>query len=345
MSSPSSSSSSSSASIRDLCSCRAAPARRRVLAAAALALAAPWAVAQSDYPSKPIRFVVGYPPGGSVDMAARVVADALAVRLRVATVVDNQGGAAGAIAAQRVVNSPADGYTLLVGSSNEMAATGLVNTAQRYDPRKDFTPIGLIATAPVLLVAGPKAGMKTLGEFVDTTKRNPGKFSYGSSGVGSTLHFAGELIKQRAGLFMTHIPYRGVAPLTSDLAGGNLELAMISPTAALPFIQSGRLVPLGVTSAKRTALLPDVPTLGEHPLLKGYAMEGWFALAAPRNLPPEIQQKLSGALQAVLQQPDVRRRIEESGSVIATRKEDLALRIREDMVQYGKLVDFAHMRD
>lgn len=319
--------------------------RRRAIAATVLALAAPWAAAQSDYPSKPIRFVVGYPPGGSVDMAARVVADALGARLQTPVVVDNQGGAAGAIAAQRVVNSAPDGYTLLVGSSNEMAATGLVNRAQKYDPQKDFTPIGLIATAPVLLVAGPKAGVKTLGEFVDVAKRNPGKFSYGSSGVGSTLHFAGELIKQRAGIFMTHIPYRGVAPLTSDLAGGNIELAIISPTAALPFIQSGRLYPLGVSSAKRMALLPNVPTLGEHPLLKDYVLTGWFALAGPKNLPPEITQKLTLALQAVLQQPDVRRRIEESGSVIATGKEDLGRLIRDDMVQYGKLVDFAHVKD
>ena len=313
-----------------------------VLASAALVSTA-WA--QADYPAKPIRIVVGYPPGGSVDIAARIVADGLGPRLHTAIVIDNQGGAAGAIAAQRVASAVPDGYTLLVGANNELAATGMVNPAQKYDPQKDFTPVGLINTAPVLLVAGPKAGVKTLNEFVDTAKRNPGKFSYGSSGVGSILHFAGELIKERAGIFMTHIPYRGTAPLTSDLAGGNIEFAMISPAAANPFIQSGRLIPLGVSSAKRTAAYPNVPALGEHPLLKGYEMVGWFALVGPRGLPPEVTHKLATALQATLQDPATRKRLEDVSMVPATGKEDVGAMIRTDVAQYRKLVDFAHMKD
>lgn len=324
------------------------PSSRRgavaALSAAALALAMP-ALADAPYPSKPIKLVVGYAPGGSVDMAARVVADLLAARLGTSVVVDNQAGAAGAVAAQRVVNSPADGYTLLAGSSNEMAATALVNPAQKYDPQKDLTPIGLIATAPMLLAASPKTQVRSLAEFIDTVKRNPGKHSYGSSGVGSTLHFAGELVKQRAGLFMTHIPYRGTAPLTTELVTGTLDFAILSPTAAAPFIQSGRIVPLGISSAKRSPALPQVPALGEHPLLKGYDLTGWFALAAPRNLPPDIAQRLRAALQAGLQDPAVRRRLEEGGAVPATGNEDLARLIREDTDKYAALVKFANMRD
>lgn len=324
------------------------PSSRRgavaALSAAALALAMP-ALADAPYPSKPIKLVVGYAPGGSVDMAARVVADLLAARLGTSVVVDNQAGAAGAVAAQRVVNSPADGYTLLAGSSNEMAATALVNPAQKYDPQKDLTPIGLIATAPVLLAASPKTQVRSLAEFIDTVKRNPGKHSYGSSGVGSTLHFAGELLKQRAGLFMTHIPYRGTAPLTTELVAGTLDFAIISPTAAAPFIQSGRIVPLGISSAKRSPALPQVPALGEHPLLKGYDLTGWFALAAPRNLPPDVAQRLRAALQAGLQDLAVRRRLEEGGAVPATGNEDLARLIREDTGKYAALVKFANMRD
>lgn len=321
--------------------------RRAALAAlmfGAATVAVP-ALAQTPYPTKPIKLVVGYAPGGSVDMAARVVADVLAAKLGTTVVVDNQPGAAGVLAAQRVVSSPADGYTLLAGSSNEMAATALVNPAQKYDPQKDLTPIGVIATAPVLLVAGTKANVKTLAEFIDLVKRNPGKYSYGSSGVGSTLHFAGELIKQRAGIFLTHIPYRGTAPLTTDLVGGALDFAIVSPTAAAPFIQSGRIVPLAITSAKRSPALPNVPTLGEHPLLKGYDLSGWFALAAPRNLPPEIAQRLRTALQAGLQDPAIRRRLEEGGTVPATGNEDLAWVIREDSGKYAELVKFANMRD
>ncbi len=321
--------------------------RRAALAAlmfGAATVAVP-ALAQTPYPTKPIKLVVGYAPGGSVDMAARVVADVLAAKLGTTVVVDNQPGAAGVLAAQRVVSSPADGYTLLAGSSNEMAATALVNPAQKYDPQKDLTPIGVIATAPVLLVAGTKANVKTLAEFIDLVKRNPGKYSYGSSGVGSTLHFAGELIKQRAGIFLTHIPYRGTAPLTTDLVGGALDFAIVSPTAAAPFIQSGRIVPLAITSAKRSPALPNVPTLGEHPLLKGYDLSGWFALAAPRNLPPEIAQRLRTALQAGLQDPAIPRRLEEGGTVPATGNEDLAWVIREDSGKYAELVKFANMRD
>lgn len=327
---------------------RSAPVRRRLaLAALGLVTSAPLTsvFAQPAFPSKPIKLVVGYAPGGAVDMAARVVADMLAAKLGGTVVVDNVAGAAGVVAAQRVVNSPADGHTLMVGSSNELAATGLVNPAQKYDPLTDFTPVGLVATAPVLLVAGPKMGVKNLDEFFALVKRHPGKFSYGSSGVGSTLHFAGELVKQRAGVFMTHIPYRGTAALTSDLVGGSLDFAIVSPTAAAPFLQSQRFTALGVSSAKRFPTLPNVPALGEHPHLKGYELSGWFALAAPKGLPADITQRLNAALKAGLADPVFRRRLEDGSALPATGGEDMARVMREDMDKYRQLVKFANMRD
>lgn len=303
------------------------------------------ALAQVDYPSKPIKIVVGYPAGGSVDQVGRLVGDALAARLKGSVVIDNQGGAAGAIAAQRVVSSPADGYTLLMGSSNELVATRLVNPAQRYDARKDLQAIGLVATAPVLLVASTQLGVRSLAEFIDLAKRNPGKFSYGSSGVGSTLHFAGEAFKQRAGVFMTHIPYRGVAPLTADLAGGTLDAAVISPTAALPFLQSGRLVALGGSGAQRIQALPQVPALAEHPSLKGFELVGWFALMAPKGLPADVSQKLQTALQDVIKDPAVRKKLEDAGMVMAAGHDDLGRFMQEENAKYEKLVRFANMRD
>jgi tripartite-type tricarboxylate transporter receptor subunit TctC len=314
------------------------------LGATAFSVAAP-AFAQGSYPAKQIKLLVGYAPGGSVDMAARVAADILTAKLGATVVVENVAGAAGVVAAQRAVSSPADGYTLLAGSSNEMAATALVNPAQRYDPLKDLTPVGLIATAPVLLVASPKTGVKNLAEFIALAKRNPGKYSYGSSGVGSTLHFAGELLKQRAGIFVTHIPYRGTAPLTSDLVGGTLDFAIMSPTAAAPFLQGGRIVPLGISSDKRFPTLPQVPALAEHPQLKGYELTGWFALAGPKDLPAPIIQSLRAALQAGLADPAIRRRLEEGGSIPGTGKEDLARIMREDTAKYASLVKFANMRE
>jgi len=331
---------------------RSATARLRRLSTLGMALAltlaaaaAGPAAAQADYPTKPVKFVIGYPAGGSVDLVGRVVGDAMAARMKGVVVVDNQGGAAGAIAAQRVAAAPADGYALLVGSSNELVATRLVNPAQKYDGRKDFAPIGLVATSPLVLAAGPRLGVKNLAEFVELASRNPGKYSYGSSGVGSTLHFAGELFKQRAGVFMAHIPYRGVAPLTSDLAGGSLDLAVLSPTAAIPFIQSGRIVPLAATSGQRIAALPQVPAMAEHPQLKGYELVGWFALMAPRGLPPEIAQRLSAALQDTLRDPGVRKKLEDAGMVPATGREDLARFIGEETVKYEKLAQFANVRE
>lgn len=321
---------------------------RRLTLAALGATAITYAMpvrAQAYYPSRPIKLVVGYAPGGSVDMAARVAADILTSKLGATVVVENVSGAAGVLAAQRVASSEADGYTLLVGSSNEMAATGVVNPAQKYDPIRDFTPLGLIATSPVLLVAGPKINVKSFDEFLALVKRNPGKFSYGSSGVGSTLHFAGEMLKQRANLFMTHIPYRGTATLTSDLVGGLIEFAMISPTAAAPFIQSNRIAALGVSSSKRFPALPKVPALGEHPQLKGYDFSGFFALAAPKGAPPEIARRLTAALKAGLGEEAVRRRLEDGGTTPASGSEDMARVMREDLDKYKQLVKFANMRD
>ncbi len=322
-------------------------ARRVVLGAlgASAALWAAQALAQSPYPSKPIKVVVGYAPGGSVDMAARTVADMLAAKLNATVVVENLPGASGVLAAQKVVSSPADGYTLLVGSSNEMAATAMVNPAQKYDPLKDLTPIGLVATAPVLLVASKKLPVNNLDEFIELVKRNPGKYSYGSSGVGSTLHFAGELVKQRAGLFMTHIPYRGTAAISSDLVGGALDFGFMSPTAAASFIQSGRITALGVTSATRLPSLPQVPALGEHPKLKNYDLSGWFALAAPRGLPPGIASGLKDVLDKGLGDEAYRRRLEMGGATPVSSKTDLTQVIKTDMAKYAELVKFANMRE
>ena len=326
----------------------AAPVRRRfALTALGLAATGLWAPAwaQPAYPSKPIKLVVGYAPGGSVDMAARVVADILTAKLGATVVVDNVPGAAGVVAAQRVVSSVADGYTLLLGSSNEMAATSQVNAAQKYDPLTDLTPVGLVAHAPVLLVAGPQMKVKNIDEFIALVKARPGNYSYGSSGVGSTLHFAGELVKQRAGVFMTHIPYRGTAALISDLVGGSLDFAVVSPTAAAPFLQNQRFTALGITSAKRFPSLPQVPALGEHPLLKGYELTGWFALAGPKGLPPEIAQRLNAALKAGLVDTSYSHRLENGGAIPATGGEDLGQVMRTDLAKYKQLVKFANMRD
>ena len=303
------------------------------------------ALSQTDsYPIKPITLVVGYPPGGSTDLTGRTIGGELAKRLGVPVVIENIGGAGGAIGAQKVANAAPDGYTLLAGANNEIAISRLVSAAVKYQI-KDFTPIGLIASQPLVLVASTNSGVKNMDQFISVVKSNPGKYSYGSSGVGTSLHLAGEMVKDQGGLFMTHIPYRGVAPLASDLVGNNIDFAVFVLSSGLPHIKSGRVVPLGTTEAKRSAITPDIPALAEHPKLKGIDINVWFALMGPANLPEAVRSKLKKALAESLQSPDLRKKLEESGSAIAPQSVDMAKFLKDETAKYQRIVDFAKIKE
>ena len=255
-------------------------------------------------------------------------------------VIENLGGAGGAIGAQKVASAAPDGYTLLVGANNEVAISKLVTKTTRYD-LKDFTPIGLIASQPMVLVASPTAGVKNLDEFLAKVKAAPGKFSYGSSGVGTALHLAGEMVKERAGLFMTHIPYRGVAPLTTDLVGGNLDYGVFVLSSGLPHIKSGKVVALGTTEAKRSPLTADIPALGEHKALKGIDIGSWFVLMGPARLPDAVVARLKTALAESLKSPDFRKKMEASGSTVAAPGGDIGPFLQAEVAKYQKIVQFA----
>jgi tripartite-type tricarboxylate transporter receptor subunit TctC len=296
------------------------------------------------YPSKPITLVVGYPPGGSTDLTGRALGLELSQRLGVPVVIENVGGAGGAIGAQKVANAAPDGYTLLVGANNEVAISRLVNPSVRYD-LKDFTPIGLVASQPLVLVASPAAGVKNANDLLALLKKNPGKFSYGSSGVGTSLHLAGEMVKQQGGVFMTHVPYRGVAPLTNDLLGGNIEFGMFVLSSALPYIRNGKMVALGTTEAKRSAITPDLPALGESPALKGLDIGVWFALLGPAKLPEPVQARLKKALADILQSPDFRKKMEASSSVVPGGPVDLDRFLVSETAKYQKIVQFANIKE
>jgi tripartite-type tricarboxylate transporter receptor subunit TctC len=254
------------------------------------------------------------------------------------------GGAGGAIGAQKVLAAAPDGYTLLVGASNEIAINRLVSSSVRYH-WQDFTPIGLIASQPMVLVASPATGVRNVDEFVRLVKSRPGKFSYGSSGVGTALHLAGEMVKEQAGLFMTHIPYRGVAPLTSDLVGNSIEFGVLVLSSGLPHIRSGKLVALGTTEKARSRVTPDIPALAEHPVLGRTDIGSWFALMGPGRLPEPIQARLRKALADALQDPELRGRLESSGSTVAQGPVDMARFLREETVKYQRIVDFARIRE
>lgn len=323
-----------------------APLRRALLAGAALlAAASPAAFAQAPaYPSKPITIVVGYPPGGSTDLTGRAVGAELSNRLGVPVVIENLGGAGGAIGAQKVASSAPDGYTLLVGANNEIAINKLVTKKVKYDI-KDFTAIGLVASQPLVLVAGTHTGVKNIAEFTERVRKNPGKFSYGSSGVGTSLHLAGEMIKEQGGLFMTHIPYRGVAPLTNDLVGNNLEFGVFVLSSGLPHIKSGKVVALGTTEARRSAAAPDIPALAESAQYRNVDIGTWFALMAPANLPRPVAERLKKALNETLESPDFRKRMEASGSTVASTNVDVDQFLAAEVAKYKKIIEFARIEE
>jgi len=302
-------------------------------------------LAQPDsYPSKPITIVVGYPAGGSTDLTGRLLGVELSRKLGVPVVIDNVGGAGGAIGAQKVANATADGYTLLVGASNEIAISRLVSSAVKYDI-KDFTSIGLIATQPMVLVASQKSGVKTVEQFLRQVSQNPGKYSYGSSGVGTALHLAGEMVKDQGGLFMTHIPYRGVAPLANDLLGNNIDFGVFVMSSGLPHIRSGKVVALGTTEARRTPLTADIPALAETPKLKGIDINIWFALMGPARMPESVVAKLKTALSESLQAVELRKKLEDSGSTVSPLNVDMPRFLTQEAAKYQRIVDFAKIKE
>ncbi|CAA2107394.1 Bug family tripartite tricarboxylate transporter substrate binding protein [Variovorax paradoxus] len=314
------------------------------LALALCGLAAQAPALADTYPSKPITLVVGYPPGGSTDLTGRALGVELSHRLGVPVIIDNIGGAGGAIGAQKVANAAPDGYTLLAGANNEIAINRLVNASVRYEP-KDFTPIGLIASQPLVLVAAPGAGVKNTGEFIALLKKNPGKYSYGSSGVGTSLHLAGEMVKQQGGVAMTHVPYRGVAPLTNDLLGGNIDFGVFVLSSALPYIRSGKMVALGTTEAKRSAITPDLPALGETPALQRMDIGVWFALMGPAKLPEPVVARLRKALDETLQSPDFRKKMEATSSVVPLAPLDIERFLVTETAKYRDIVQFANIKE
>ncbi len=311
----------------------------------ALAAAVGPAFAQDAYPNKPITVVVGYPPGGSTDLTGRAVADQLGKKLGVPVVVENVGGAGGAIGAMKVAKAAPDGYTLLLGANNEIAINKLITPATVKYSYRDFTPVGLVASQPMVLVAAAGKGVKNAEQFLDAVKARPGQFSYGSSGVGTALHLAGEMVKEQGGLFMTHIPYRGVAPLTIDLVGGALDYGVFVLSSGLPHIRSGKVVALGLTQKTRSPAAPDIPALAEVPKLKNMDIDVWFALMAPPQLPAPILARLRAALNETLQAPEFRRKLEESGSTIAPPNVDMDRFLAQESAKYQKIVDFAKIKE
>lgn len=282
-----------------------------LLLSAAIVTGAP-ALAQADYPSKPVRIVVPFAAGGTTDITARVIADELTKALKQSVVVDNKGGAGGNIGAGDVARSAPDGYTFLMGTPGTQAINQFLYPKMPYDTGKDFAPVSFVVRVPNVLVVNPSVGAKNLAELISVAKAKPGALSYGSPGNGTTGHLSTELFKSGAKIFVTHIPYRGSGPMLVDLMGGQVQMAIDNLPSAMPHIKAGKLIALGVTGEKRSAQLPDVPTIAS--ILPGYAAESWFVLMAPAGTPPAIVNKVSAEVDKILKKPEVIERFKGLGA-------------------------------
>lgn len=289
--------------------------RRAALALAGLAVAAPASAQQAGgwRPERPLRIIVPFAAGGSTDVTTRIIAEQLAGRLGQGVVVENRAGAGGNIGVEYVARAAPDGYTLVMGTSSTHAASAALHRSLPFDPARDFAPVALVSYVPNVLVVPTSMPVRSVQEFVAHAKANPGRLSYGSAGSGSSHHLAASLLSVRTGIETVHVPYRGGAPAMTDLLAGQLQF-MVSPIIeAVAHIRAERLCPLGVTTAERMPLLPDVPAIGEA--LPGYRMATWLGLFAPAGTPASAVETISAAVDSILRDPTVRARMLELGSV------------------------------
>ncbi len=316
--------------------------RRRLLPATLLALAcltAPSAWAQAgNWPNKPVRIVVPFPPGGTTDILARAVAPELTKAFGQSFVVENRAGAGGNLGADIVAKSPNDGYTLLMGTVGTHGINRALYDKLPFDPIKDFAPVTLVAAVPnVMVVNADKAramGINSVQDFIRHAKANPGRLNMASSGNGTSIHLAGELFKNKTGIFMVHFPYRGSSPALLDLMGGNMDVMFDNLPSSMGHIRSGKLKALAVTSNQRSSALPDVPTVEEAAQLKGFEASSWFGLLAPAGTSPEIVSRIQKEVARALNDPALKEKLQAQGAIPSGNTPQ----------EFAKLIDAEHTK-
>lgn len=319
------------------------PSRRNVLQALAAGAASLSLPSFAAWPDKPIRIVVTFPAGGASDIVARVLGEQLGHKLGQAVVVDNRPGAGGSIGGLLVTQAPADGYTLMLSNSTPISIGPFALERQPYDPVEGFTHIALIGSAPCVVMANPKSGIKSMADLEAAAKK-AGRLDFGSGGPASIGHIYGELMKNSLGLNMVHVPYRGGAPMTTDLIAGVVPVGIDVLTAFVPYFKSGQLVPLAVTSATRSALVPDVPTVVEAGYRK-LVLDNFFGLSGPPKMPADIVARLNTACNEILAQPEVRKKMDELGIAVSpTSPAAFTGFVKEQVAQLGPAVKAAGVR-
>ncbi len=316
------------------------PCRMTLTVAAALAANAACA-APDAYPSRPIRFIVPFAPGGVSDITGRTIAYKTADGLGQTMVIDNRGGAGGTIGAELFARAQPDGYTLGTGNISTHAVAPHMYKKVPYDPVRDFTPIVLAAVSPNVIGAYPSLPVKTIRELIVYAKAHPGKLSYASSGIGTVLHLGGELINVMGGIDMVHIPHKGVALALPDVMSGKVQLIVDAMISASGHVKAGRIKALAVTSAKRSPALPDVPTIAESGL-PGYELDFWIGVYGPANMPPATVKKLNEEINKALKSPDVREKLALQGAeVVGGAPDKLTAVLKTDLPRMGKIVKAA----